>query len=269
MQEWRLVNSGNLSGALNMAIDEAIAQTVAAGIAPPTLRFYGWEPPCLTLGYAQREAEMDWGACAAQGISVVRRLTGGRAVLHHQEVTYSIAAPENNPVVSGTILESYLKISRGLLLGLQKLGLDAQMVFRKDTAKLRSAACFDSPSFYEMLINGKKAVGSAQTRKNGVLLQHGSIIREMNVDLLFSVLNFSSEETRLRLKQAFLRKACSLQQAVGRELTDNEIISAVTEGFAEVFKVRLVNLELTPEEMKTAEDLVLTKYGRDDWNRKR
>lgn len=269
MQEWRLVNSGNLSGALNMAIDESIAQTVAAGMAPPTLRFYGWDPPCLTLGYAQREAEVDWDGCAAQGISVVRRPTGGRAILHDQEVTYSIIAPEDHPVVRGPILVSYLKISQGLLLGMQKLGINAQMTFRKDKRKLRTAACFDSPSFYEMVIDGKKLVGSAQTRKNGVLLQHGSIIREMNADLLFSVLSFSSEEIRVRMKQAFLQKACSLQQAVERELTDNEIVSAVREGFAEAFKVRLVNLELTTEEMKIAEELVHTKYGSDDWNRKR
>ena len=106
---------------MNMAIDEALMLAISEGSVHPTLRFYGWIPACLSLGYAQKSAEVDWGLCAEKGIGMVRRATGGRAILHNREVTYSVVAPEDNPLVSGTILESYLRISQGLLLGLQKL----------------------------------------------------------------------------------------------------------------------------------------------------
>jgi len=269
VQEWRLITTGYLSGAMNMAIDEAIMQLAADETVPPTLRFYGWEPACLSLGYAQKAAEVEWDICNERGVDVVRRATGGRAILHDQEVTYSIVAQENDPHVSGTILESYLKISQGLLLGLQNLGIAAEIVSHKDLDRLGTAACFDSPSFYEMVVGGRKAVGSAQTRKNGVLLQHGSIIRNLDEEMLFAVLAFPNAEVRKRMKQAFKRKACSLEEVVDRVLTDAEIIEAAEAGFTEAFEVKLVKDELTPAELALAKELVQAKYGTEDWNRKR
>ncbi|HEX3015842.1 MAG TPA: biotin/lipoate A/B protein ligase family protein [Desulfobacteria bacterium] len=269
MEEWRLIEMGYYSGAMNMAVDEAITTVMSSGEGPPTLRFYGWAPACLSLGYAQRFTEVNPEACRKQGIDVVRRPTGGRAILHDREVTYSVIAPEENALVSGTILQSYLKISRGLLFGLQKLGIQAEIVGHKDPNGLGTAACFDSPSFYELVIGGRKAVGSAQTRKNGILLQHGSIIRELDADVLFELLEFPHEAERVRLKQAFRRKACALQEAAGRVFSDHEIVEAVTAGFAAAFGVKLVNGELTPEEQALAERLAESKYGRAEWSQKR
>ncbi|MDA8442271.1 MAG: lipoate--protein ligase family protein [Peptococcaceae bacterium] len=269
MPNWRLINSGHLPGAMNMAIDEAIMQAVAAGKAPPTLRFYGWEPACLSLGYAQKADEVAWNACTAYGIDVVRRPTGGRAILHDQEVTYSITAAEDNPLVSGTILESYLKISQGLVLGLRNLGIPAEIVAQKDAAKLGTAACFDSPSFYELAVNGHKIVGSAQTRHNGVVLQHGSIIRAMDTAKLFAVLSFPSEEVREKMKAAFRRKACSLQDVLGPELTDAQIVAEVGAGFAAAFDITPVASELTQWEQELAAQLRESKYSTDEWNKKR
>lgn len=269
MDDWRLVNSGCHAGAMNMAVDEAIALAMAEGTVPPTVRFYGWTPACLSLGYAQRASEVEWDVCTAKGIDVVRRPTGGRAILHDREVTYSIIAAEDNPLVSGTILESYLKISQGLLKGLHNLGIPADIVSHKDLDKLGTAACFDSPSFYEVVVQGKKVVGSAQTRRNGIVLQHGSIICDLDSDNLFAVLKFPSVEARNRMKEAFKRKACSLQDLVGRKLMDVEVIEAVTKGFAAAFGVRLVAGELTPRELALANDLVQTKYSTDEWNKKR
>ncbi len=203
VQEWRLLKSGYQEGAMNMAIDEALMLAVSEGSVPPTIRFYGWIPACLSLGYAQKATEVDWGECVEKGIGMVRRATGGRAILHDREVTYSVVAPEDNLLVSGTILESYLKISQGLLLGLQKLGIPAEVVSHKDLDKLGTAACFDSPAFYELVVKGRKAVGSAQTRKKGIILQHGSIIRDLDVDTLFAILNLPSDEARERMKMAF------------------------------------------------------------------
>lgn len=269
MEEWRLLYSGYNNGAMNMAVDEAITQAVARGTAPSTLRFYGWAPSCLSLGYAQRADEVDWQVCAGKGIDVVRRPTGGRAILHDREVTYSVIAREENPLVTGTILQSYLKISQGLLLGLRNLGIPAELVSHKDLDKLGTAACFDSPSFYEMVVGGRKAVGSAQTRKNGVVLQHGSIIRDMDVDTLFAVLKFPSDQVRERMKAAFRRKACSLQEVLGQELTNMQVIKGVAAGFVEAFDIMTVAGELSPEERKLADELVETKYASDDWTKKR
>ncbi len=269
MQEWRLLTTSYHDGAMNMAIDEAITLSMAEGKVPPTLRLYGWKPRCLSLGYAQRAEEVEWDECLERGIEVVRRPTGGRAILHDQEVTYSVIAPEDNPLVSGSVLQSYLKISQGLLLGLQNLGLSVEMVSHKDLEALGTAACFDSPSFYELVVGGRKAVGSAQNRKNGILLQHGSIIREIDVDLIFNVLKFPTQEVRNRMKQAFRRKACSLQEAAGRALTDREIMMAVSEGFSRALGVELIDGALQTEEQNLALDLVKSKYGTVEWTKKR
>ena len=269
MQEWRLLNSGYQDGAMNMAIDEALVIAVSEGIVPPTIRFYGWTPACLSLGYAQKASEVYWEECADRGIGVVRRTTGGRAILHDREVTYSVVAAEDNPLVSGTILQSYLKISQGLLLGLQKLGIPAEVISHKDLDKLGTAACFDSPAFYELVVKGRKAVGSAQCRKQGMILQHGSIIRDLDIEQLFAVLTFSSEEVRNKMKVAFKRKACSLEEAAGRRLSDEEVIENVTAGFAEGFGIRLVPGKLTEREIELAKELVEKKFGTDEWNLKR
>ncbi|HWQ40726.1 MAG TPA: lipoate--protein ligase family protein [Desulfosporosinus sp.] len=269
MQEWRLLTTGYHDGAMNMAIDEAITLSMTGGKVPPTLRFYGWKPRCLSLGYAQRTEEVEWDECLEQEIEVVRRSTGGRAILHDQEVTYSVIAPEDNPLVSGSVLQSYLKISQGLLLGLQNLGLSAEMVSHKDLGALGTAACFDSPSSYELVVNGKKVVGSAQKRKNGILLQHGSIIREIDVELIFNVLKFPTPEIRTNMKQAFRRKACSLQEATGHALSDGEIMKAVSEGFSRALGVELINGALQIEEQNLALDLVKSRYGTVEWTKKR
>lgn len=266
MQEWRLIITGYMSGAQNMAIDEAILKISADGDTPPTLRFYGWTPACLSLGFAQKATEVDWDRCSQHRIDVVRRPSGGRAILHDQEVTYSIVAPDNNSCVSGTILESYLKISQGLRIGFRRLGIEAEIVSHKDLDRLGTSACFDSPSFYELTVGGKKVVGSAQTRKNGFLLQHGSIIRNLNEDLLFEVLAFPNEELRTRVKQAFKRKACSLQEILNRKIIDDEIVEAMVKGFSEAFEVKLLKDELSIAETELAQNLVDSKYTTDEWN---
>jgi lipoyl(octanoyl) transferase len=269
VQKWRLIHSGYTSGARNMAIDEAITVAMGEGSVPPTIRFYGWNPPCLSLGYAQKAEEVEWEVCRQYGVDVVRRPTGGRAILHDKEVTYSLAAPEDNPLVSGSILESYLKISRGLLVGMEKLGIQAAIISHKDLSGLGTGACFDSPSFYELVVQGRKAVGSAQTRKNGIVLQHGSIIRELDIEQLFAVLHFPKSEIRDRMKEAFKNKACSLQEVAGRILTDPEIIQAMSQGFAEGLGINLVAGSLSKLELELTEELEHSKYSSLEWNHKR
>ena len=310
MKVWRLIRSGHLSGAMNMAIDEAIMHSVAQG-AQPTLRFYGWDPPAISIGYFQdAEKEIDFAACKSVGVDVVRRPTGGRAVLHDVEVTYSLAIPEENPIIPKGITESYRKISEGMVLGLRRLGLDVQV-----TTSLRvrpgapgapaaaaaggpgapggpsapvadaapaadasfperisppargalSGACFDAPSWYEVTVGGKKIVGSAQVRRMGVLLQHGSILLDLDAAKLFTCLRFSSDEERRRAMEQFLEKATSIWTALGRPVSFMETSEAVLRGLSEALGIEFREGELTPAEKKMAERLAETKYSRLDW----
>ena len=122
---WRLIVDGEADGATNMAVDEAILSHVSEGRSQPTLRFYAWSPPCLSLGRSQPLADVDLAACRAAGVDIVRRPTGGRAILHTDELTYSVALPQDDPRVAGDVVDSYRRISEGLLAGLHQLDVEA------------------------------------------------------------------------------------------------------------------------------------------------
>lgn len=270
MENWRLIIDEPLTGAMNMAVDEAIMMAVQRGLVPPTVRFYRWSPPAVTLGYFQNlDKEVDLGACRESGIDVVRRLTGGRAVLHHRELTYSLVGPEDNSRVKGTILQSYLSISRGLLKGLQGLGVRAQLAEGKKPGESMSAACFDAPSWYEMVVEGRKLVGSAQTRRYGCLLQHGSVPVHSDADLLFSVLNFSNEKVRQRAKSHFRAKAVSLHDILGYDPDFETICESFINGFETELGIRLSQERLSGEEAGWARELCEKKYGTVGWNSRR
>jgi len=192
---WRYLDTGFSNGYENMAIDEAIFLSCQQGKSLPTIRFYGWAPPAISLGYFQKvEEAIDMEACAKRGIDVVRRLSGGRAVLHDQELTYSLICPEGIPPFTNNILETYKIISECLISALNNLHLHVNWVtFRnkhRSFAHLhkKSASCFSSPSWYEITIDGKKFCGSAQKRGGGVFLQHGSILLELDAEMLAEVL---------------------------------------------------------------------------------
>lgn len=280
-----------------MGIDEAILHSVASG-GPPTLRFYAWNPPAVSLGCFQDAArEIDFDACRRLGVDVVRRPTGGRAVLHDVEVTYSLILPEANPIVPQGITESYRTISRGMVRGLASLGLDAKMVSLRrrggegveeaqsgetgaplpsgrsvitvDAPDRRSLspACFDAPSWYEVAVGGKKIVGSAQLRRAGVLLQHGSIPLALDADKLFACLKFADGAARQRAKAAFLAKATSVWEALGRKVPYRDVCDAIAEGLSRELGVTLVEGELSPSEKAAAETLAREKYSRIDWHK--
>jgi lipoate-protein ligase A len=171
---WRLLDTPPARGAWNMALDEALAESVAAGGAP-VLRFYRWSPPCLSLGRNQPAAgRYDAGEIARRGWDVVRRPTGGRAVLHHRELTYSVAVPDT---LLGPPREAYTAVNRALVAGLRRLGVDAavQGATGRRAPVPSLAPCFAEPVEGEVVAGGRKLVGSAQRRMGGVLLQHGSL----------------------------------------------------------------------------------------------
>jgi lipoate-protein ligase A len=275
VETWRLISTGSLSPAENMAVDEAILIAHSKGLVPPTVRFFGWNPPTLSIGYFQKIADVDFDSLRQKGLGFVRRPTGGRAVLHDRELTYSIVVSESHPQMPSSVNESYRVLSMGLVEGFRQLGLSADMVSlatedeKRKYESLGSAACFDSPSWYELVVEGKKVTGSAQMRQLGVILQHGSILLDLDVDLLFSVLRFSSEKLRERMRNGFLEKAVSIKQITGRDLTFQEAETAFWRGFEKGLRVRLEPSELTAEERQLAKELVDTKYGAADWNEKR
>lgn len=266
---WRLLISGFADGPTNMAVDEAIMRAVEEGIAPPTLRFYGWEPPCVSIGYSQSLVkEVDVERCRRAGVDWVRRPTGGRAILHGDELTYSVVARLDDQRTSGGVVESYRRLSRGLVAGLALLGVPALQAApqrRPDRAEL-SAACFDVPSHYEVTVAGKKLVGSAQVRRKLVLLQHGTLPLYGDIARLVDYLHVDGEPSRQRLKEILRRRAATLEEALGRPVSFEEAAQAMAQGFAEALNLELHAGALTPQEEEWALVLRAERYASPEWN---
>jgi lipoate-protein ligase A len=269
----RLLSQGPLAGKHNMGVDEAVQRACERGVSPPTLRFYQWEPACLSLGYFQdvhKEVSLD--GLKEAGVDLVRRATGGKAVLHDDELTYSVVVSEKD--LPGSVLETYHKISEALVLGFQNLGIPAAIaalergVTSRD-ARFRQAACFSAPSWYEIVVMGKKLIGSAQNRKNGVILQHGSIPFGFDSAKLVRCLNTSSPEHAKRAETMLDRKAIGVSQALGRDVNREELEREIVKGFRDALGWELEPGELTEAESAEAMDLAEEKYGRDRWTMER
>ncbi|WP_010274705.1 lipoate--protein ligase family protein [Paenibacillus senegalensis] len=280
MHTWRWLQSGPGDPAYNMAVDEAILIAHSEGKVPPTLRFYGWKPATLSIGYFQKaEKDIDIPAVREQGLGFVRRATGGRAVLHDSELTYSIIVSEDYPGLPKSVTEAYRVLSQGLLNGFIHLGLDAHMVnlaSEEEKAKydsMGSSACFDSPSWYELVVEGRKIAGSAQMRHRDTVLQHGSILLDLDAKQLFSLLKFRTEALRERLEKSFESKAVAINELLRDRgmpsVTLKQVEAAFHQGIAEGMNVRLEPGELTEEEEELAQQLVKEKYGTDEWNFRR
>lgn len=276
MEKWRYLVTEAMSPEMNMAVDEAILQLHAEGKVPPTVRFYTWNPATLSIGYFQKALkEINLEEVHKHGLGFVRRPTGGRAVLHDKELTYSVIVSEQHPKMPSSVTEAYKIISMGLLHGFQNLGLKAEMVSLANEEEKEkytspgSSACFDSPSWYELVVEGKKVAGSAQTRQKGVILQHGSILLDMDVELLFSLLNFSSDRLKQRMMESFRQKAVTINEVSSRPISLQEAIDAFGRGFASGLDVELVPGELTEEEQALAKELAQTRYGTEEWNLRR
>ncbi len=263
---WRLILHPATRGSWNMAVDEAIARMAATGRVPPTLRFYMWEPACISLGRHQPLAEIDQERCRADGVDVVRRPTGGRAILHVDELTYSVAGPSDEPRLRGAILDCYLRLSEALTRGLELLGLhvhkaDAHARAGRDV----SAACFEVPSAYEILtVDGRKIVGSAQVRKRDWVLQHGAIPLWGDVTRLVNYLALE-ESKRAALRTALAARAVTVSACLQRRVTFEEVADALAEGFAEVLNITLMPDTLTREEIALAKELERDIYATEAW----
>lgn len=278
--DWRLIKDSYHTGFMNMAIDEAIMVTHREGLVPPTIRFYQWSPPAVSLGYFQDlKKEIDVDACQDLGIDIVRRSTGGKAVLHDKELTYSFIIRENHPLVNDTILETYKKVSGGIIRGLSYLEIKSELVPLRDKLKNNllgrsdkttihhldfKSICFSVPSQYEVQVEGKKIVGSAQVRKGGVVLQHGSLLIKLEKEKLFTIFNFPSVQIKKRLKLKF--NATSLEEILKKKINFSELSEILSHGFKEEFGVRLVESKLTSQEEKISKELLENKYSTYEWN---
>jgi lipoate-protein ligase A len=249
-----------------MAADEAILEAVGAGDVPPTLRLYAWSPACLSLGFSQKSADADLIRIAARGWQMVRRPTGGKAILHTDELTYSVALPPDHPLTQLSIIESYREISRALIHALNILGAAAHSERRSDDAPKRpGAVCFEVPSHYEITVDSKKLIGSAQVRRKSGLLQHGTLPLTGDLACICDALTYPDEQTRDDARQTVLERALTLENALGRPVTWYETAEAVSEGFEAIFGVELVLSSLIDSERERAEQLADEKHCSPDY----
>jgi lipoate-protein ligase A len=234
----RVLETGNNIGSLNMAIDEFLLYNCS----DPVLRIYGWSKPCISIGYFQSTDDINYKKCLEQNIDIVRRITGGGAVFHDMELTYSFVT-KNFPQ---GILESYKEISGIVIQALKKLGLDAKF----------------SP-LNDVTVNGKKVCGNAQTRKNNTLLQHGTILLKVDIEKMFSLLNVPIEKISDK-------KISDVKNRVsGISKTFDQVSEALKDSTRDVFGGKLVSYTLNQEELKSCQKLADEKFSTNNWLLKR
>ena len=258
---WRLLSYRVLRAAENMAIDEAVFRLNRREGLPPTLRFFGWQPPAVSLGYFQKTSrEIDVAACRQAGIDIVRRPTGGKAVLHEHELTYSLAAPADHPLFTGDIVGTYRVVSACIVEALRRLGLTPEIAFEGRTAAGTplEGYCFAAPSRYELLVGGRKICGSAQVRARGAFLQHGSLLADLDPMRIASVMGVSVD--------GVTKTTTALREQLGRIVGYDDLARLLRGAFEDTLGVRLVESGLSPAEESLMQRLLSEKYSTDRWN---
>lgn len=263
---WRLITYRACNAFENMAIDEAIFRETIKHQKPPTLRFFGWRPKAVSIGYFQDlKNEINVNRCRLSGVDIVRRMTGGKAVYHHDDLTYSIAAAKTEKLFPDQIIGTYEKISLCLARGLSLLGINAQLADTKAVPAPKdpelAPACFSTPSGKELLAGGRKICGSAQTRTAGGFLQHGSLI--LNFDPLETatlLLAAQTPEQSAKLRRAVV----SINEIILSTVSAETVSTVLQRGFSDELGVTLTEETLTPDEKALSRQLV-KKYESDAW----
>jgi lipoate-protein ligase A len=261
---FRLLQTGHHRGFYNMGLDEALLEAVSGGKSLPVLRFYGWNPPTVSVGYFQGlEEEVDLGACKRLGVDVVRRITGGGAVLHRTELTYSIIVPQYHPLAGTSPQDSYRIICAGIIGGLELLGVPSQFTGIND-----------------IVTGGRKVSGNAQTRRMGCVLQHGTVLLDTDVDLMFELLRVPAEKIKGKLIQEVKERVTGLRSILGRECSFEEALPVFVRSFGEALSLDFTGGSsdqagtLTPdgpapEEESRAQFLAREKFASREWLYKR
>ncbi|MBM4147102.1 MAG: lipoate--protein ligase family protein [Nitrospira sp.] len=265
---WRFIDTGPCNAAYNMALDETIASLVRKEDMPPVLRLYGWNTPSVSIGCFQKISDVDIIYCTEKNIPIVRRPTGGRAIFHTHEITYSLSVQTKSGLFSKGLLDSYKKISTALGLALSKIGFTPELKVLRETARSspsdhssKSPLCFKSISYGEVSVNNIKIIGSAQKRWTDGLLQHGSI-----------PLTFDRDGTRkifrVRSDNSIMESSKGLND-IFPDLQIGSIKNAIRISFEETFDVKLILTSPSYEESSLAQELEARKYLSDEWNFKR
>jgi len=266
MPPWRLLITPPARGSWNMAVDESILQHIGRGESLPTLRLYTWTPACLSLGYAQPFADVDMNRLNARGWEVVRRATGGRAILHTDELTYAVVAPSDEPRVAGTVLESYNRLAQALSLAINNLSLPVEMKEGGNGSPADlNPVCFEVPSTYEITVHGKKLIGSAQARKREGVLQHGSLPLTGDLARICQVLVFDDESARRNASERLLARATTVESALGGAVSWESAARAFVGAFEAQLGLTFEGGELSESESQTADQLVREKYAHPSW----
>ena len=252
-EEWRLLVTGANTAARNMAIDRVVLETNSEGKAPPTVRFYEWTPPAISIGYFQSLVEeVDLSMCEKYGVDYVRRITGGGAVFHDNELTYSIVIPETHKDISKNIMESYGRICGAIINGLKNLNIHS--IYKP---------------INDIITNGKKISGNAQTRKFKTVLQHGTVLMDVDVEKMFSLLRVPDEKIRDKLISDVKDRVTSINHILKKDVSFENAAYAMKKGFEEEFNVNLVLGKLTDEELKLTEKFEKELFSSKEWNHKR
>ena len=263
---WRLLITPPAHGAWNMAVDESILEHIGRNESAPTLRLYAWDPACLSLGHAQPFSDVDITRLKQHGWEVVRRATGGRAILHIDELTYSVIAPSNEPRVEGSVLESYNRLAQALLFAVKELDIPVEMKEGKANENATpNPVCFEVPSTYEITVNGKKLIGSAQARKKEGVLQHGSLPLTGDLTRICQALVFESESAREEASKRLLERATTVESALGVEISWEKAKQAFIHAFEAQLGLSFESGELSESESRRAEELVKEKYAHPSW----
>ena len=265
---FRFIDTGENNGAMNMAIDEALLIAQHKSGLPPVIRVYKFVPPTLSIGYFQSmEKEIDIDNCEKLGFGYVRRPTGGRAVLHDKELTYSVTIAYPHSILEMSLLDSFKFISEGIIRAIEKLGAKANFS-QTEEHEIANPSCFAHPTFSDILINGKKVVGSAQMRNKIGLLQHGAILYRVNIDDVFACFKLD-EKQRTKGVEIGRERISSLSDESGREISFNEVKKALREGMQEVLDDEIVEEKITDKEEEISQFLYKNKYNTKEWNFKK
>lgn len=265
MKAWRLLDSGAGPGSYNLALDDAIFRLARQGKCPPTVRFYAWSPAAVSVGYFQRwERQIDPEACRRQGIDVYRRITGGRAVLHRDEITYSVVCAGAGALFGQGLQASYGTIASALAEGLRLLGVEAEPAAPSSGKDARRAAghpsCFAASGGHEIVAGGRKLAGSAQKREGDDFLQHGSILVSRHDEEFRSLLRSSANPSVVDFGMT------SLDELLDRRPAYPQLVTALADGFRKILGVSPEEGAPTAEERNLAEELEGSRYLSPAWN---
>ena len=266
VETWRLLPFQINTAFENMAIDEAVFRESQFAGGPPTLRFFGWHPPAVSVGFFQKLShDIDMEACHAKQIDIVRRITGGKAVFHKEELTYSLVGREDHHLFPPGIQRKYEIISEALAVGLASLGIRTEMQERRTklTDDLHEF-CFATPAQNELLANGRKICGSAQARANGSFLQHGSILLDFDPLAAFNLMTLNKNDVQIKI-QKLMDSVTGIYSEISEKPGLHEIIEMMVQAFEQRFGIQLIKGELSENEKSLKDELLSTKYLSQSW----